>query len=108
VPELKSYLTAYEAAIICVASAITNFEISWIVDITKNCDRGPGIATAELTKIFEPYYRSSKNNDKSIGTGLGLAIVNRVFARHAGNVIALHHDGGGLTLRISIPAAELT
>jgi two-component system OmpR family sensor kinase len=76
--------------------------------IVEISDRGPGIATAELTKIFEPYYRSSKNNDKSIGTGLGLAIVNRVFARHAGNVIALHHDGGGLTLRISIPAAELT
>jgi signal transduction histidine kinase len=80
--------------------------------VVEVSDRGPGVPAAELEQIFEPYYRASyhvsKNNNQPTGTGLGLAIVKRVFARHSGSVRALLRDGGGLTVRVSLPAAELT
>ena len=76
--------------------------------VVEISDRGPGVAAEELTRIFEPYYRANTNGEKSTGTGLGLAIVSRVFARHSGNVRALQRKGGGLSIQIVIPAAELT
>lgn len=36
------------------------------------------IPEAELSKIFESFYRSSKTNDKTTGTGLGLFIVKQI------------------------------
>ncbi|MDP6437951.1 MAG: ATP-binding protein [Gammaproteobacteria bacterium] len=76
--------------------------------VVEISDRGPGVPTADLEHIFEPYTRSTDTSDRSVGTGLGLAIVKRVFERHAGEVIASLRDGGGLTIRVKIPAAELT
>ena len=37
-------------------------------------DSGPGIATADLERIFEPFYRVRPNTSGPQGTGLGLAI----------------------------------
>src|SRR5688572_20123027 len=43
---------------------------------------GPGIASEELPKIFDRYYKVEKNNSNR-GTGLGLAIVK--------NILEIHH-----------------
>jgi len=46
-------------------------------------DRGEGIATADIPRITERFYRSEvKRNKKIGGTGLGLAIVKHVLMRH--------------------------
>ncbi|HJP05012.1 MAG: HAMP domain-containing sensor histidine kinase [Gammaproteobacteria bacterium] len=71
-------------------------------------DRGPGVASEELEHIFEPYMRAAGTGERSTGTGLGLAIVKRVFERHSGEVSARLREGGGLTIQVKIPAAELT
>ena len=47
-------------------------------------DTGMGIPSAELTKVFDKYYRSAKTAGK--GAGLGLAIVKRVVEGHGGSV----------------------
>jgi two-component system sensor histidine kinase HydH len=46
-------------------------------------DNGPGIAPADLPKIFLPFYTT-----KADGTGLGLALVQKIVLQHGGSVEA--------------------
>lgn len=71
-------------------------------------DRGPGVADAELERIFEPFFRAPATADQSSGSGLGLAIARRVFEAHAGEVTAAPRPGGGLVITIKLPAAEMS
>lgn len=71
-------------------------------------DRGPGVSPELLTRIFDPYVRASKSADDTSGTGLGLAIARRVFEVHGGSVVARPRPGGGLTVSVELPAAELS
>jgi len=61
-------------------------------------DTGPGLEEAELSKIFEPFYRG-RGNTGSSGAGLGLAIVARVLQGHGGSVSArnLHESSGAIS-----------
>lgn len=68
-------------------------------------DRGPGVPSDQLERIFEPYVRVG--ND-SAGTGLGLAIVKRVIERHGGRVQAECCSDGGLKISVWIPAADFS
>ena len=60
-------------------------------------DRGPGIATGDEQRIFEPFYTS-----KPRGTGLGLSLVDRIVKQHGGTVGAGNALGGGAVLRITL------
>lgn len=71
-------------------------------------DRGPGVSPELLTRIFDPYVRAPKSADDNSGTGLGLAIARRVFEVHGGSVVATPRPGGGLTVSVELPAAELS
>jgi signal transduction histidine kinase len=46
-------------------------------------DEGPGIAAADVPRIWEPFWRASGSAEG--GTGLGLAIVRELAARHGGS-----------------------
>ena len=46
-------------------------------------DQGPGITTAELAKVFDPFYRGEASNGAP-GFGLGLAIAQRAIDAHGG------------------------
>jgi len=61
-------------------------------------DNGPGINSADIEKIFEPFYTSS-----SKGTGLGLAVVKSVVEAHQGNVNYLSQTGEGAHFCIKLP-----
>jgi signal transduction histidine kinase len=63
-------------------------------------DTGPGIATAHLPRIFEPFYSA-----KPGGTGLGLAIVRRIVEEHGGEVTAESAAGVGTSLVVRFPLA---
>ena len=52
-------------------------------------DNGPGIAAAELEKIFTPFHTS-----KPSGTGLGLAISRKLVEAHGGTLEARASEGG--------------
>ncbi len=65
-------------------------------------DRGPGVPPAELSKIFEPFYRVDEARTReSGGTGIGLAITERAVRLHGGTVTAANAPEGGLVVEIS-------
>ncbi len=67
-------------------------------------DHGPGVPAGELSRIFEPFYRTDTARARSSGgTGLGLAIARRAIERHGGTILALNAEGGGLDVVIELP-----
>jgi two-component system OmpR family sensor kinase len=68
-------------------------------------DSGPGIAEADLARIFEPFYRGSRAEGE--GTGLGLSIARRIVEGLAGT-IALRNIATGLRATIALPAMAAT
>src|SRR5215471_783637 len=72
--------------------------------IVRVLDHGPGVAPEELTRIFEPFYRTDKSRDHAQdGQGIGLAITSRVMELHAGSVEARNRSGGGLEVILKLP-----
>lgn len=68
-------------------------------------DDGPGLATADLSRVFEPFFRAdaSRNLDGG-GVGLGLAVARSLARAHGGDVELISRPGG-LTARVSLPLA---
>jgi signal transduction histidine kinase len=67
-------------------------------------DNGLGVAPAYLERIFEPFQHLHPR-DRFPGYGLGLATCRRLATVWGGSVTAQSADEG-LTVRISVPAAE--
>jgi signal transduction histidine kinase len=65
-------------------------------------DNGPGIAAANIDRVFEPFFTLTRNQG---GTGLGLAIVRSLAASHNGRVSALPSPSGAV-FRIELPSFE--
>jgi two-component system sensor histidine kinase CpxA len=71
-------------------------------------DHGPGVADAELKRIFEPFYRTDFARTRaSGGTGLGLAIARSAVEWHGGSICARNADGGGLEVAIKLPTQPI-
>ena len=70
-------------------------------------DDGIGIATEDLPRIFERFYRADKarSPDNVRGTGLGLAIVKHIAQLHGGRVEAESELERGTTIRVILPSA---
>jgi two-component system phosphate regulon sensor histidine kinase PhoR len=72
-------------------------------------DQGPGIPEADLSRVFERFYRVDKARTRDSadpgGTGLGLAIVKHLVELHGGNVRAENGAEGGAVLTIALPIA---
>ncbi len=70
-------------------------------------DSGPGIPPADITQIFEPFFRGSKPSGE--GSGLGLSIAKRAIDQ-AGGVIEIENIIGrgrpGLRVTIKLPAVK--
>jgi signal transduction histidine kinase len=68
-------------------------------------DKGIGISSDELRRIFEPFYRAKEVVDAQIsGNGLGLNLVKKVVEAHGGNVSAISKPGKGSTFTIELPS----
>ena len=65
-------------------------------------DRGPGLADADLSKVFDRFFRSDAARALP-GSGLGLSIVRQMADQHAGSVFALNRKGGGSTIGFQLP-----
>ncbi|MDF2572593.1 MAG: kdpD 3, partial [Sporomusa sp.] len=65
-------------------------------------DHGPGIPEADVTRIFEKFYRASQTGRVS-GTGLGLSICKSIIEAHGGQIWAGNHPEGGAIVSFSLP-----
>lgn len=71
-------------------------------------DEGPGVPTAELEKIFRPFYRLSDAREHRLGgSGIGLAITQEVARLHGGKVSARNAVPHGLIVEIELPCAAI-
>jgi signal transduction histidine kinase len=67
-------------------------------------DAGPGIAKAELARVFEPFYRvETSRSRESGGTGLGLTIARNITEQHGGTLSLANHPEGGLEVTLVLP-----
>jgi NtrC-family two-component system sensor histidine kinase KinB len=65
-------------------------------------DTGKGIPEEEMKHLFEQFYRSPGQDEKS-GVGLGLAIVKEIVRAHGGDVGAESVFGKGSAFRFTLP-----
>lgn len=72
--------------------------------IIEVADSGPGIAEADLPRVFDRFYRSSEARTLP-GSGLGLSIVKQAAQRHGGDVYAGRSPEGGALLTMRLPGA---
>jgi two-component system phosphate regulon sensor histidine kinase PhoR len=77
----------------------TSDDRAWVV--LTVLDQGPGIAPADLDRIFERFYRADRARGTP-GTGLGLAIARHILSAHGGRIWAENrlppHAGAALHL----------
>ncbi len=64
-------------------------------------DHGSGVADDLKERIFEPFLRL---DERPSGVGLGLAVARGFAEAMGGTITALDTPGGGLTVRVTLPA----
>jgi signal transduction histidine kinase len=81
---------------------------------TRHCinievwDTGPGIAAAELPRIFDEFYQVGRGErDRSHGLGMGLAIVKRLADLLGHRLEVVSQPGRGTGFRIGVPIGGL-
>jgi signal transduction histidine kinase len=67
-------------------------------------DSGPGIAPADLSHLFDRYWKHDKGGTK--GTGLGLFIAKGIVEAHQGRLWVESEPGRGTTFYFSLPSAR--
>ncbi len=70
-------------------------------------DRGIGIPTEEIPRVFERFFRSSVTSaSQRPGTGIGLTLVNSIVEAHNGRMEVRSRVGEGSAFRVLLPAYE--
>lgn len=68
-------------------------------------DSGPGIAEADLQRIFMPFFTTKEAGD---GLGLGLSISHGIVEDFGGSLTAANHPEGGAIFTIRLKRRELS
>jgi signal transduction histidine kinase len=67
-------------------------------------DKGMGIDSSEMDKIFDKFYQGKNTDQKSLGgTGLGLTLVKQVMEAHEGKVQVKSQKGEGSAFSLIFP-----
>jgi two-component system sensor histidine kinase KdpD len=75
-----------------------------IINVT---DEGPGIATNELSRVFDKFYRGSqRHTQRKEGTGMGLAITRGIIKAHGGKIWAENGKTKGAIFAFAIPVEQ--
>lgn len=74
--------------------------------IVRIVDRGPGIPSAQLERVFEPFYRAGTPAGGHRGSGLGLAIARGFTEASGGTVHVESLPGQGASFVFELPLGE--
>ncbi|MCK4432239.1 MAG: HAMP domain-containing histidine kinase, partial [Candidatus Aminicenantes bacterium] len=70
-------------------------------------DKGMGISSSDMDKIFDKFYQGKNAAQQSIrGTGLGLTLVKHVMDAHEGKVLVKSKIGQGSTFSLVFPIGK--
>jgi len=72
-----------------------------VIDVT---DRGAGITEEEQSRIFDKFYRGTKERNLK-GTGMGLAIAREIIRAHGQEIWVRSKPGEGSEFSFSLPLA---
>ncbi|MBU6424052.1 MAG: DUF4118 domain-containing protein [Chloroflexi bacterium] len=67
-------------------------------------DRGPGVPTSEVERLFEPFYRIRGSARTGSGVGLGLAVAKGLVEAHGGRIWVEARHGGGARFAFALRA----
>jgi two-component system OmpR family sensor kinase len=74
--------------------------------VVEIADDGPGVAAADLERVFQPFYRAEAARTLTEnGVGLGLAVARSIARAHGGDVVLIARTPKGLTARVTLPLA---
>lgn len=68
--------------------------------LIRVADHGPGIASSDEEKVFEPFYTT-----KSTGLGIGLSICRSIVEAHGGRLWHDPNPGGGAVFHFTLPSS---
>ena len=70
-------------------------------------DTGIGIPPAELSRLFERFYRVEGSRGRSIeGSGIGLSLVKELVELHDGTITVTSTEGSGSCFTVAIPTGS--
>jgi two-component system, OmpR family, osmolarity sensor histidine kinase EnvZ len=81
-------------------------EVKELHAVLEVSDHGVGVPETDMSHLLLPFTRLDSARGQANGSGLGLAIVHRIIKHHGGTLELANRDGGGLTVRISMPLAK--
>ena len=79
---------------------VTTHKAGTAIRVAVN-DSGSGIPTADLARIFDPFYTT-----KASGLGMGLSIARSLIEAHGGQLWAENNKDGGATFAFTVPVME--
>jgi len=70
-------------------------------------DFGPGFSEEDITKVTEPFYRTSQSRSRqSGGFGLGLYLCKQIIEAHQGSIDIKNHAEIGAVVTLTIPKRQ--
>ena len=66
-------------------------------------DTGVGIASEDIPRVFDRFWRADKARNSSGGSGLGLSIAQSIAHSHQGNITVSSTLGVGTRFEVSLP-----
>ena len=69
-------------------------------------DNGPGVAAADMDKIWQRFWRADAARTQGDGTGLGLYLVRQIAEAHGGSIRCESAPGQGAAFTVRLPAVR--
>ncbi len=69
-------------------------------------DRGPGIPSEDLERVFDKFYRVLGRVRPVSGSGVGLAVCRGLIEAHGGRIWATNRPNGGALFRFTLPLTQ--
>jgi signal transduction histidine kinase len=94
----------YSRTSVVVALSASDLLTGWGGQVISVQDDGPGIAEADLTKVFDRFYQADHGPSRQFGSGIGLAIVAELAAALGATVRAVSpvNAEGGARFEVTI------